>query len=185
MAVRVNLPGRCHQAGCVQRLGRACLLHAVLIPSQVRPPRWTLVSTELTRKTPLRRGFLRSTQSGVANRSNRGDRHVRNHRQFQQKPWLAKDHQSFRRRHPGAFWSPLLACTEFFGGIFIAIGLLTRPAAFAGLFVLLVTVWFHWVTVGQGFSGAEKSLLWAAILLFFVIRGGNRHSVDARIGKAF
>ena len=87
--------------------------------------------------------------------------------------------------YPGALWSLLLACTEFFGGIFIAIGLLTRPAAIAGLFVLLVTVWFHWVTMGQGFSGAEKSLLWAAILLFFVIRGGNRHSVDARIGKAF
>ncbi|CAN7202965.1 DoxX family protein [Mesorhizobium amorphae] len=87
--------------------------------------------------------------------------------------------------YPGAFWSLLLSCTEFFGGIFIAIGLLTRPAAFAGMFVLLVTVWFHWVTVGQGFSGSEKSLLWAAILLFFVIRGGNRHSVDARIGKAF
>lgn len=87
--------------------------------------------------------------------------------------------------HPGAFWSLLLACTEFFGGILIAIGLLTRPAAFAGMFVLLVTVWFHWVTMGQGFSGAEKSLLWAAILFFFVIRGGNRQSVDARIGKAF
>jgi len=87
--------------------------------------------------------------------------------------------------YPGAFWSLLLSCTEFFGGIFIAIGLLTRPAAFAGMFVLLVTVWFHWVTAGQGFSGAEKSLLWAAILLFFVIRGGNRHSVDARLGKAF
>lgn len=87
--------------------------------------------------------------------------------------------------YPGALWSLLLACTEFFGGIFIAIGFLTRPAAFAGLFVLLVTVWFHWVTMGQGYSGAEKSLLWAAILLFFVIRGGNRHSVDARIGKAF
>jgi putative oxidoreductase len=28
-------------------------------------------------------------------------------------------------------------------------------------------------------------LLWAAILLFFVIRSGNRHSVDARAGKAF
>lgn len=87
--------------------------------------------------------------------------------------------------HPGAFWSLLLACTEFFGGILIAIGLLTRPAAFAGMFVLLVTVWFHWVTMGQGFSGAEKSLLWAAILFFFVIRGGNRQSIDARIGKAF
>ncbi|ESW66897.1 DoxX family protein [Mesorhizobium sp. C277A] len=87
--------------------------------------------------------------------------------------------------YPGAFWSVLLSCTEFFGGILIAIGLLTRPAAFAGMIVLLVTVWFHWITVGQGFSGAEKSLLWAAILLFFVIRGGNRQSVDARLGKAF
>ncbi|MEO5759706.1 MAG: DoxX family protein [Mesorhizobium sp.] len=87
--------------------------------------------------------------------------------------------------YPGVFWSPLLACTEFFGGILIVIGLLTRPAAFAGMFVLLVTVWFHWMIMDQGFSGAEKSLLWAAILLFFVIRGGNRHSVDARIGKAF
>ncbi|MER9356592.1 DoxX family protein [Mesorhizobium sp. M0514] len=87
--------------------------------------------------------------------------------------------------YPGAFWSLLLSCTEFFGGILIAIGLLTRPAALAGMIVLLVTVWFHWITVGQGFSGAEKSLLWAAILLFFVIRGGNRQSVDARLGKAF
>ena len=87
--------------------------------------------------------------------------------------------------YPGAFWSLLLSCTEFFGGLFIALGLLTRPAAFAGLFVLLVTVWFHWIVMGQGFSGAEKSLLWAAMLAFFVVRGGNRHSLDARIGKAF
>ena len=87
--------------------------------------------------------------------------------------------------YPGAFWSLLLSCTEFFGGILIDIGLLNRAAAFAGMFVLLVTVRFDWFTVGQGLSGAEKSLLWAAILLFFVIRGGNRQSVDARIGKAF
>ena len=87
--------------------------------------------------------------------------------------------------YPGAFWSPLLSATEFFGGILIALGLLTRPAAFAGMIVLLVTVWFHWVTMGQGFSGAEKSILWAAALAFFVVRGGNRHSIDARLGKAF
>ncbi|WP_280815678.1 MULTISPECIES: DoxX family protein [unclassified Mesorhizobium] len=106
---------------------------------------------------------------------------------------LAEDRQPFRRRRDGRRPRLLsrrvlvvaLSCTEFFGGILIAIGLLTRPAAFAGMIVLLVTVWFHWITAGQGFSGAEKSLLWAAILLFFVIRGGNRQSVDARIGKAF
>ena len=87
--------------------------------------------------------------------------------------------------YPGVFWSPLLAVTEFFGGILLALGLLTRPAAFAGMIVLLVTVWFHWVTMGQGFSGAEKSILWAAIFFYFVIRGGNRHSVDAKLGKEF
>ena len=87
--------------------------------------------------------------------------------------------------YPGVFWSPLLSFTELFGGILIAIGLLTRPASFAAMIVLLVTVWFHWITMDQGYSGAEKSILWAAIFFFFVIRGGNRHSVDARIGKAF
>jgi putative oxidoreductase len=87
--------------------------------------------------------------------------------------------------YPGEFWSPLLSFTEFFGGILIAIGLLTRPASFAAMIVLLVTVWFHWVTQGQGYSGAEKSILWSAVFFFFVIRGGNRHSVDARIGKEF
>lgn len=86
---------------------------------------------------------------------------------------------------PGVFWSPLLAATEFFGGILLAIGLLTRPAAFATMIVLLVTVWFHWITLGQGYMGAEKSILWAAILLFFAVRGANRHSVDARIGREF
>jgi putative oxidoreductase len=87
--------------------------------------------------------------------------------------------------YPGAFWSFLLSCTEFFGGILIAIGFLTRPASLAATFVLLVTVWFHWVTMNQGYSGAEKSILWAAVFFFFLIRGGNRHSVDARVGRAF
>lgn len=87
--------------------------------------------------------------------------------------------------YPGVIWSPLLAITEFFGGILLAIGLLTRPAAFAATIVLLVTVYFHWVQLDQGFSGAEKSLLWAAMTFYFVIRGGNRHSVDARLKKTF
>lgn len=87
--------------------------------------------------------------------------------------------------YPGVFWSPLLAITEFFGGILLAIGLLTRPAAFAATIVLLVTVYFHWIQLDQGFSGAEKSLLWAAMTFYFVIRGGNRHSIDARLKKTF
>ncbi len=87
--------------------------------------------------------------------------------------------------YPGAFWSLMLAITEFFGGILIAIGFLTRPASFAAMFVLLVTVYFHWISLDQGYQGSEKSILWAAIFFFFAIRGANRHSVDARIGKEF
>jgi putative oxidoreductase len=87
--------------------------------------------------------------------------------------------------YPGVFWSPMLAATEFFGGILIAIGLLTRPASFAAMFVLLVTVYVHWIVRGEGYGGAEKSILWAAIFFYFTIRGANRHSVDARLGKEF
>jgi len=86
---------------------------------------------------------------------------------------------------PGVFWSPLLSFTEFFSGILIAFGFLTRPAAFAALVILSVTIWFHWITLGQGYGGAEKSILWSAILLFFVVRGANRHSVDAKLGRQF
>jgi putative oxidoreductase len=87
--------------------------------------------------------------------------------------------------YPGFFWSPLLAATEFFGGLLIAIGLLTRPASFAAMIVLLVTVYFHGVVKAEGLAGSEKSILWAAIFLFFSVRGGNRHSVDARLSRTF
>jgi len=87
--------------------------------------------------------------------------------------------------YPGTVWSPMLAATEFFGGILIAIGLFTRPAALAGTVVLLVAAYFHWLVLGQGFKGAEFPILWAAVLLFFAVRGSNAHSVDARIGRQF
>jgi len=87
--------------------------------------------------------------------------------------------------YPAELWSVLLSITEFFGGIFIAIGFLTRPSALAACVVLLVTVYFHWILLGQGWPGAEKSVIWATVMFFFVIRGANRHSVDAKIGRQF
>jgi putative oxidoreductase len=86
---------------------------------------------------------------------------------------------------PAEFWSVLLSMTEFFGGILVTIGLLTRPAAFGAMIVLLVTVYFHWILRSEGYAGAEKSIIWATVMFYFVIRGANAHSVDARIGKTF
>ena len=83
---------------------------------------------------------------------------------------------------PPSVWSLLLSVTEFFGGICLAIGLLTRPWALGGFIVLVVTVYYHWILQGEGWAGSEKSVIWATVMLFFVIRGANRHSVDAKIG---
>lgn len=47
--------------------------------------------------------------------------------------------------HPGWLWSPTLAAMQFFGGIFIALGLFTRPVALANAFMLAITLWFHFI----------------------------------------
>lgn len=87
--------------------------------------------------------------------------------------------------YPGAFWSPVLAITEFFGGILLAIGFLTRPVALAITFQMCVVIVFHWVVQGEGYSGAEKGILWAAITFFFLFSGGGPYSVDRAIGREF
>lgn len=86
---------------------------------------------------------------------------------------------------PGWFWSPLLAVCEFGSGILLAVGFLTRPAAAIATVILAVTIYFHWIVLGQGLEGAEKSVLWTTITLFFVFRGANALSVDRALGRAF
>jgi putative oxidoreductase len=85
--------------------------------------------------------------------------------------------------HPGVFWSPMLAVGEFFSGILLTLGFLTRPAAAVALVILLVTIYFHWIVAGQGFAGSEKSILWSAMLFFILVRGGRALSVDRAIGR--
>lgn len=85
--------------------------------------------------------------------------------------------------YPGELWSLLLAITEFVGGICILLGLLTRFWAAGAFLVLCTTTYFHWIVQAEGWRGAEYSVVWASIMLFFVIRGSNRHSLDALIGR--
>lgn len=85
--------------------------------------------------------------------------------------------------HPGFFWSPALAVTEFFGGLLLVLGLLTRPAAAGAFVILAVASWFHWAHLEQGYPGAEKAILWAAICLLFVARGGGKLSLDRAIQR--
>ncbi len=81
----------------------------------------------------------------------------------------------------------LAGAGEFFGGLFLAIGLFTRPAAAVTSFVLLVAVFS--VHIGNGFfaqsGGFEYPALWFFGTLYFVFRGGNQYSVDAKLGRSF
>jgi len=81
----------------------------------------------------------------------------------------------------------LAGLIEFFGGLLLAIGLLTRPVA--ALVTGMMAVAMFGVHLGKGFfwtsGGFEYPLMWGILALAFVIRGGGRFSADALIGREF
>lgn len=81
----------------------------------------------------------------------------------------------------------LAGLIEFFGGLCLALGLLTRPVA--ALVVGLMAVAILRVHLANGFfwtdGGFEYPALWGVVALSFVIRGGGAFSLDAMIGREF
>ena len=75
---------------------------------------------------------------------------------------------------------------EFFGGIALALGLLTRASALAITILLLVASNVHF---GAGFfwtdGGWEYPILWAILALSFVTKGGGKYSLDNVLGIKF
>jgi len=86
---------------------------------------------------------------------------------------------------PAAFWAYYIGCLELFGGLLLAIGLLTRPVAalFAGFMAVAA---FH-VTIQRGWfwtqGGMEIPLYLMLICIALLIRGGGALSVDKALGR--
>jgi putative oxidoreductase len=81
----------------------------------------------------------------------------------------------------------LIMFLESVGAICIAIGFLTRPFALLllieMLFITFKVQWPNgWFFSAQG-GGAEFTVMWAALFLIILIRGGGPYSVDRAIGK--
>jgi putative oxidoreductase len=80
-----------------------------------------------------------------------------------------------------ALFAWLAGLAEFVGGLLIAIGLLTRPAA--------VFVFIHFVIVvfvahaGDAIGDRELAILFGIIALAFALTGPGRYSVDALIAS--
>jgi len=88
--------------------------------------------------------------------------------------WMAS--QGFE---PGYLMAMLAGGAEFFGGIALLLGLLTRPAAIATAFTMLVAMTVH---VGNGLfvsnNGYEYAMSLLAISVALIFIGGGKWSVD-------
>jgi putative oxidoreductase len=84
-----------------------------------------------------------------------------------------------------ASFAVLAGSIEFFGGLALALGLLTRPAA--ALVFGLMAVAVVKVHLANGYfwtdGGFEYPLLWAILALSYVVKGGGKYSLDAKIGR--
>ncbi len=89
--------------------------------------------------------------------------------------------------YPGLLFACVAGLTEFVGGLFLALGLLTRLSAAAVVALMAYAAFF--VHHGNGFfwtaGGYEYPLLWGLVALALVIRGGGEFSIDRRIGWRF
>lgn len=104
-------------------------------------------------------------------------------------PGLLGTSQGFQNMgiEPALPMALIASSIEFFGGALVAIGLLTRPAAFACFILLMVAV--LQVHLPGGFfasrGGYEFPLLWAMMMLGITLRGGGPLSVDQKLGREF
>lgn len=85
-------------------------------------------------------------------------------------------------------WAYFLGILEFFGGIALALGFLTRPIALMLTVEFLIITFWH---SGNGYSfsspkgGFEYPLVLLVLYAAIFFRGAGRCSIDRMIGKEF
>jgi len=88
---------------------------------------------------------------------------------------------------PGKLWAPAISVVQLVGGPLLALGLFTRPVAFAVLLFLLVANVERWRVGGYFWNqlGLEYTLMWTIATLYFVVHGGGAYSLDRLLGVQF
>jgi putative oxidoreductase len=88
---------------------------------------------------------------------------------------------------PGMFFAVLNGITEFFGGIAVALGLVSRLAGLGLFFDMVIatvtTTWKNGIASSAAGSGYELNLALAALALVIVFLGAGRASADAWVGS--
>ncbi len=86
---------------------------------------------------------------------------------------------------PAATMVFLVGLVEFFGGVLIAVGFLTRPAALAATITTAAAALVAHLPYGFYVEpgGIEFSGMWAIVLLMIAVRGAGPISIDGAIGR--
>lgn len=86
---------------------------------------------------------------------------------------------------PGYLMALLAGGAEFFGGLALVLGLLTRPAALVTAFAMLVAIFS--VHIGNGLfaadGGYEYALILMVALIALAVQGGGYFSMDKTLSK--
>ncbi|MBA4742886.1 MAG: DoxX family protein [Azoarcus sp.] len=87
---------------------------------------------------------------------------------------------------PGIVFAFLAGFVEFFGGLALVLGLLTRPAALGVAVLMGVALTVH---IPNGFfwsaGGYEYPLMWGLLAVAIFLRGGGEASLDRKLGLPF
>lgn len=86
---------------------------------------------------------------------------------------------------PGVLMAAMAGSAEFFGGLLLILGLLTRPAALALAFTMIVAIFSVHISHGLFMSnnGYEFALALLAGTVSLLASGGGRASIDRLIAK--
>ena len=79
------------------------------------------------------------------------------------------------------FWGACAAFSEFLGGLLLAVGLASRPAAAALAFTMFVAASNH-LARGQGLDGASHAIELFFVFVGLLFLGPGKYSVDGRSG---
>ncbi|NRB21724.1 DoxX family protein [Candidatus Dependentiae bacterium] len=80
------------------------------------------------------------------------------------------------------FWGFMAACSEFFGGLCLIFGFLTRPAAFLLGCVMFTAVVMH-ASKGDPWSTMAHPLSLLVVFIALFVAGAGNYSVDRRLRK--
>lgn len=86
---------------------------------------------------------------------------------------------------PGYLMAILAGGAEFFGGIALVLGLLTRPAALVAAFTMLVAIFSVHISNGlfAADGGYEYALILMVALLALTVQGGGAMSMDKALSE--